>query len=86
MEESDLRIFTTQTMMCGMLSNTELLDKCRSNQPITCEDLGLTEWRNHTDGTVYICGGYTIYKTPDGYRHESGKFVTPFQRILYGLE
>lgn len=50
-----------------MLSNAELLDKCRSNQPITCEDLGLPEWRNHTDGTVYICGGYTIYKTPDGF-------------------
>lgn len=48
-----------------MLSDDELLDKCRSNQPITCEDLGLPEWRNHTDGTVYICGGYTIYKTPD---------------------
>ena len=48
-----------------MQSNAEFLDKCRSNQPITCEDLGLPEWRNHTDGTVYICGGYTIYKTPD---------------------
>lgn len=59
-----------------MLSNAELLDKCRSNQPITCEDLGLPEWRNHTDGTVYIYG----------YRHESGKFVTPLQRLLYGLE
>lgn len=48
-----------------MLSNAELLNKCRSNQPITCEDLGLPEWRNHTDGTVYIYVGYTIYKTPD---------------------
>ena len=86
MKESDLRLFTTQTRMCGMLSDDELFDKCRSNQPITCEDLGLPEWRNHTDGTVYICGGYTIYKTPDGYRHESGKYVTPLQRLLYGLE
>ena len=69
-----------------MQSNAEFLDKCRSNQPITCEDLGLPEWCNHTDGTVYICGGYTIYKTPDGYRHESGKYVTPLQSLLYGLE
>lgn len=69
-----------------MLSDDELFDKCRSNQPITCEDLGLPEWRNHTDGIVHICGGYTIYKTPDGYRYESGKFVTPLQRLLYGLK
>lgn len=69
-----------------MQSNAEFLDKCRSNQSITCEDLGLPEWRNYTDGTVYICGGYTIYKTPDGYRHESGKYVTPLQSLLYGLE
>lgn len=54
-----------------MLSDDDLFDKCRSNQPITCEDLGLPEWRNHTDGTVYICGG---------------KYVTPLQRLLYGLE
>ena len=26
-----LRLFTTQTRMCGMLSDDELFDKCRSN-------------------------------------------------------
>ena len=52
---------------------------------MTIKDLGLTERRKHTDGLTYICGGYTIYKTPEGYRHTSGKFVTPFQRYLYGL-
>ena len=70
---------------CTILSNSEFLKKCRTNQPITYEDLGLPEWRKHTDGITYICGGYTIYKTPEGYRHTSGKFVTPFQRYLYGL-
>lgn len=65
-----------------MISNAEFLDKCRSNQPITCEDLGLPEWRNHTDGTVYICGGYTIYKMPDGYRHESGKICYSVSKAI----
>ena len=69
-----------------MLSNEELWEKCKNDIPITCEDVGLPEWRKHTDGFVYECGGYTIYKTPEGYKHCSGKFVTPFQRWWYGLE
>lgn len=69
-----------------MLANTELWEKCGTTNPITCEDLGLPSWRNNTDGFVYECDGYTIYKTPEGYRHCSGEFVTPLQRWWYGLK
>lgn len=69
-----------------MLNNKELWERAAQKGSVTCEELGLPEWRAHTDGFVYECGGYTIYKTPEGYRHSSGKFVTPFQKWLYGLK
>lgn len=67
------------------MNNTEFLEKCRSNQHITCEDLGIPEWRRDTTGVVYLCSGHIFYKSPDGYRDTNGKILTPWQRILYGL-
>ena len=69
-----------------MLTQDELWEKCGQNVTITTEDLGLPEWRNHTDGFVYECGGYTIYKTPEGYRHCDGKFVSNFEKWLFNLK
>ena len=69
-----------------MLTNKELWEKCGVKSTITCEDLGLPIWRNDTDGMVYECGGYTIYRTSKGYRHYTGKFVTKLQKWLYKLK
>lgn len=69
----------------GKMNNTEFLEKCRSSQPITCEDLGIPEWRRDTTGVVYLRSGHIFYKSPDGYRDTNGKILTPWQRILYGL-
>lgn len=68
-----------------MLTDEELFEKCGTTKPITCEDLGLPPWRSDTDGFTYECGGYTFYKTKDGYRHCTGELVLPFLRWWYGL-
>lgn len=60
------------------MNNAEFLEKCRSNHPITCEDLGIPEWRRDTNGIVYTGSGRIFYESPDGYRDTSGKLVTPW--------
>jgi hypothetical protein len=68
-----------------MLNDDELFEKCKTDEPITNEDLGI-KVPESIDGMVYECGGYTIYKTKDGYRHCDGKPVTWLQKKLFGLE
>ena len=69
-----------------MLSDEKLWERCKNGEKIAYEDLGLSKWIEKTDDSYIECGGYTIYKTPEGYRHCSGRFVTPFERWLYGLK
>jgi hypothetical protein len=40
----------------------------------------------NTDGTVYMCGGFTLYKTPEGYRHPDGSFATLSEMHRFGLK
>lgn len=45
----------------------------------------IPEWRKNTDGFAYECGGFTFYKTPNGFVHCDGKPATRFEQWFYNL-
>ena len=69
-----------------MLNNEQRLERCRRAGPLTCEEIGIPKWMKDTDGVVYICGGFTLYKTSKGYRHQDGRFATSTEIHRFGLE
>ena len=73
------------------MSKDELWAKAGTNQPITCEDIGLPSWRSECDGLYYeleslICRSGIAYKHINGYRWADGIFLTKRECNHYGLE
>lgn len=73
-----------------MLSEDELWEKCKTDEPITLEDMGLPSWRRDCDGFEYElndirCRGGIAYKHKDGYRWSNGDFLTKRQLRIYGF-
>ena len=74
-----------------MLTDEELFNKCRSDKPITCEDIGIPSWRNDCDGFYYelnnlFCRGGIAYKHKNGYRWSNGDYLTKRECKIYGFE
>ena len=74
-----------------MLTDDELLKKCKTDEPITYEDLGLPSWREDCDGTYFelcnlFCRSGIAYHHKDGYRWRNGDFLTKRQCKVYGFE
>lgn len=69
------------------MTDDELFEICSDSKKFT-EYIKSTipEWRRNTDGFVYECGGFTFYKTPNGYMHCDGKPATKLEKWLYGLK
>ena len=74
-----------------MLTKDELWVKAGTNEPITCEDIGLPSWRSECDGfeyefrSLFYRGGFA-YRHKDGYRWSDGTFLTKRQCKHYELE
>ena len=73
-----------------MLSNDELWEKCKTDEPITLEDLGIPSWRRDCDGFEYElsdirCRSGIAYRHKDGYRWHNGDFLTKRQLRIYKL-
>lgn len=67
-----------------MLNNEQILERCRRAGPLTCEEIGIPKWMKDTDGVVYICGGFTLYKTSKGYRHQTADLQHQLRYIVLG--
>ena len=73
-----------------MLSEDELFEKCKTNETITYEDMGLPSWRRDCDGFVHelsslFCRSGMAYRHKDGYRWANGDFLTRRELRIYKL-
>lgn len=73
-----------------MISNNELWCNAATNDPITCEDIGLPSWRSECDGLVHelhglFCRSGFAYKHKDGYRWKNGDVLTKRELKFYRL-
>jgi hypothetical protein len=59
-----------------MITYDELWEKCKSDESITLEDIGIPSWRKDCDGFYIETSIGTCYNHKDGYRWANGKFLT----------
>ena len=73
-----------------MLTEYELLEKAKTDKPITLEDIGIPSWRRDCDGFKHeleslLCKSGIAYHHKDGYRWADGTFLTKKQCKHYKL-